>query len=71
MLAKMNSKSGVWTFGGWNDSFNLFWTDNERINNNQNSYNSRLILLNELGNSEFPRFIKCKRRRNFCKWCNI
>lgn len=54
MLAKMNSKNGVWTMGNWDASFNLFFTNNTTINANANGFTKRLKLLDEQGNSEFP-----------------
>lgn len=54
MLAKMNSTNGVWTMGGWTDSFNLFYTANSVVSAGSNNTTKRLILLNEAGNSSFP-----------------
>ena len=54
MLAKMNSTNGVWTFGGWGDKFNLFYTANTTITAGTNSYTKMVTLLNESGNTSFP-----------------
>lgn len=58
MLARMKSTNGVWTMGGWTNSFNLFYTNDTTIAAGTNSYTSRLILLDESGNSTFPGTVK-------------
>ena len=54
MLAKMNSKNGVWAFGSWNSEFDLFYTSKDIIAAGKNSYTKYVKLLDESGNSSFP-----------------
>lgn len=56
MLARMKSTNGVWTFGSWLDTFDLFYTTDATVSANTNGITHRLILLNEAGNTIFPRY---------------
>lgn len=60
MLARQKSTNGVFTLGVWGGNYNLFYTGNTKINNNENNYDKRLILLDESGNSNFPGNITAK-----------
>lgn len=59
MLAKMNSTNGVWTLGSYGKEFHLFWTNNETITAGTNATTKNLVLLDEDGNSKFPRSCYC------------
>lgn len=64
MLAKHNSTNGKFLIGSWQDTYNLFYTSNTVINNNENKADKRVILLNEMGDTSFPRNCKLQRSKN-------
>ena len=57
MLARMKSTNGVWTLGGWTNTFRLFYTADTVVSADSNSYTKVLTLMDESGNSVFPGFI--------------
>lgn len=54
MLARMKSRNGVWTFGAWDASFDLFYTADSVISAGTNAYTKMVKFLDENGNSSFP-----------------
>ena len=54
MLAKMNSKNGVWTFGNYLTEFMLYYTANTTVSAGTNAPTYGVRLLDESGNSKFP-----------------
>lgn len=54
MLARMKSRNGVWTFGAWDTSFDLFYTADSVISAGTNTYTKKVKFLDENGNSSFP-----------------
>lgn len=54
MLAKMNSKNGVFTHGVWNAQYILQYTANTTISAGTNTVTKSVTLLDESGNSSFP-----------------
>ena len=54
MLARQKSTNGIFTLGVWDTSYNLFYTEDSIVANNENKFTKNLAILGEDGNSNFP-----------------